>query len=110
MTLIDLIMATYFNEEAKEVDIAESPVTAQLFGAAGPGSGPDLTGYPHLTYAPSQWGQGIRIARNGASVFGIAFDARAKCVAAIDALAQSENLSWPELFDALRYARANGAV
>jgi hypothetical protein len=92
------------------MNLAESPARVQLFGTATRGTGPDLTGYPHLTYAPSQWGEGVRIARNGAPVAGISLDAQAGCVAAIDALAQSENLSWPELFDALRYARANGAV
>jgi hypothetical protein len=96
--------------ESQSMQLSEMPVKAQLFGTAAAGTGPDLAGYPHLTYAPAQWGEGVRIARNGAPISDIALDAQADCVAAIDSVARSENLSWAELFDALRYARANGAV
>lgn len=91
------------------MQLAEAPVKIQLNGRSSGGSGPDLTGYPHLTYAPDQWGDGVRIARNGADVATIGHDA-APTVLMLDQLARSESLTWDELFDALRYARANGAV
>jgi hypothetical protein len=91
------------------MQLTESPVKMQLRGASSGGAGPDLAGYPHLTYAPAQWGEGVRVARSGAPVAGIAYDASA-LVADIDRLALDEGLSWDELFDALRYARASGAV
>jgi hypothetical protein len=80
----------------------------QLRGASS-GGAVDLTGYPHLSYAPDQYGPGVRIARNGKQVDGIAYDA-SPLVMDIDRLAADEGLSWAELFDALRYARANGMV
>ena len=54
--------------------LAEAPVRIQLRGSSTAGSGPDLTGYPHLTYAPSQWGEGVRVARTGAEVEYLARD------------------------------------
>jgi hypothetical protein len=48
------------------LNLVESPVKAQLLGSSSGGSGPDLTGYPHLVYAPAQWGEGVRVASNGA--------------------------------------------
>jgi hypothetical protein len=89
--------------------LAEAPVKIELRGSSTAGSGPDLTGYPHLTYAPAQWGEGVRIARTGAEVKGIGYDA-APTVLMLDRLAAAEGITWDELFDALRYARANGSV
>jgi hypothetical protein len=89
--------------------LAEAPVKIELRGSATGGSGPDLTAYPHLTYAPHQWGEGVRIARNGAKVDDIAMHLRF-FAQDVDTVAAAEELSWDELFDVLRYARANGAV
>jgi hypothetical protein len=84
-------------------------LTVSLRGSSTAGTGPDLAGYPHLTYAPAQWGDGVRIARNGAEVDSITDDA-APTVLMLDRLAAAERITWDELFDALRYARANGAI
>jgi hypothetical protein len=89
--------------------LAEAPVTVQLCGSSTVGSGPDLTGYPHLTYALAQWGEGVCIARTGAEVKGIGYDA-APTALMLDRLAAAEGITSDELFDTLRYARANGAV
>jgi hypothetical protein len=90
------------------MQLTEAPIRMQLRGSSS-GGAVDLTGYPHLSYAPDQYGPGVRIARNGAAVEAIAYDA-SPLVVDIDREAQSHGLSWDELFDALRYARANGAV
>ena len=50
--------------------LAESGVKADLRGTATAGTGPDLTGYPHLVYAPGQWGPGVRVASNGVWRYG----------------------------------------
>jgi hypothetical protein len=94
--------------EEESVQLAEGPVKMQLRGSSSGGT-VDLTGYPHLTYAPHQHGPGVRIARNGAAVEAIAYDA-SPLVMDIDRLANDEGLSWAELFDALLYSRANGMV
>ena len=91
------------------MQLTEAPVRMQLRGASTGGSGPDLTGYPHLTYAPEQWGDGVRIARNGAEVDSILLDADT-LAKKVDFLARAEGLTWDELFDVLRYGRANGAL
>jgi hypothetical protein len=84
-------------------------LTVKLMGTCIGGTGPDLTGYPLLTYAPAQWGPGIRLASNGAAVLSIALDA-GSLMPDIDALAQSEGITLGELFESLLYARANGAI
>ena len=90
------------------MQIAEAPVRIELRGASS-GGAVDLTGYAHLSYAPQQYGPGVRIARTGAPVEAVAYDA-SPLVVDLDRLAADEGLSWDELFDALRYARANGMV
>ena len=42
------------------MQLAEAPVKIQLRGVRTGGVGPDLTGYPQLTYAPGEWGEGVR--------------------------------------------------
>jgi hypothetical protein len=54
------------------LNLAEGPVRVQLSGISFGGSGPDLTGYPHLTHAPSPWGEGVRCASNGTAVIQVA--------------------------------------
>lgn len=41
-------------------------------GRAGRGFGPDLSDYYFLTYAPKQWGDGVRTADSGTPVSAIA--------------------------------------
>ncbi len=82
----------------------EPTVTTKLAGKCEGGNGPDLTKYPHLTHAPSQWGEGIRVASNGKTVDAIALDA-ALLVPELDAYVNAHGITWAELFDALRYAR-----
>jgi uncharacterized protein (DUF433 family) len=87
----------------------ENDLTIALRGSSTGGTGPDLTGFKHLTHAPGQWGDGVRIASNGVDVGQIAIDGKA-AMSEIDELAEAEGITLDELFDALRYARANGAV
>jgi hypothetical protein len=95
------------------VQIVESSVKAKLNGTCTASAGPDLTGYPHLVYAPAQWGEGVRIASNGQSVEEIAGYADTQyrdttLAYLMDETAQRFSISWPELFDALCYARDGG--
>ena len=80
---------------------ARSPANAKP-----PRNRPDLTGYPLLKSDPDGL---VRVARTRASVPGITYDVR-DLVDAIDCLASAENITWEELFDVLRYARAKGTV
>jgi hypothetical protein len=82
----------------------------------------DLTGYAGLVYAPLQWGDGVRTATNGTTVDAIAADALAavdvlngavkfpSLAQDLDTLASVHGITWAELFDALRYARAHGMI
>jgi hypothetical protein len=87
--------------------IAEAPMVPRLRGTSTGGTGPDLTGYPHLTYAPAQWGDGVRLASNGAAVSPIAACAAER---PIEYAATIYGISPAEVLDALRYARANGLI
>jgi hypothetical protein len=79
-------------------------LTTKLSGTAGPGV-VDLTGYPNLTYAPSQWGDGVRVASNGYRVEEIARAADDEgLVDGCRLVARRFGLSSSELYDALRYA------
>ncbi len=80
----------------------------ELRGESTGGHGPDLTGYPTLTHAPSQWGEGVRVASNGAGVFSVSCDVRSlDAMILLDAVAQSKGITLDELFDCLRYDRAS---
>jgi hypothetical protein len=71
----------------------------------------DLTRYPNLTYAPLQWGEGVRTSTNGVAVAEIAVAATAFSVTSeLDRLAYGLGISLDELLDAIRYARAQGQV
>jgi hypothetical protein len=83
--------------------IAESPVKIQLRGASSGGS-VDLTGIPHLVYAPAQWGEGVRCGSNGALAIDVAEDA-AKMP--IERAAAIHSVSVQEALDALRYSRCH---
>jgi hypothetical protein len=81
-------------------------IVGQLFGKAEPGAGPDLARYPALTFAPAQWGEGVRLARNGDAADALADAAKLDgLVAAIDAFARKSGATWEEIFDAVRYDR-----
>jgi hypothetical protein len=85
------------------VHIAESPTKAQLRGASTGGTGPDLTGFPHLVYAPVQWGDGVRVGSNGALATTVAAAAVAM---PIEAAARHSRVTPREALDCLLYARA----
>jgi hypothetical protein len=87
--------------------IGESPVKAQLRGASSGGTGPDLTGFPHLVYAPAQCGEGVRCGSNGASAMDVAEEA---AVMPIEKVATFHHISLHEALDALRYARATRLI
>ena len=61
------------------MNLVETPVTMQLRGTSSGGTGPDLTGYPHLVYAPAQWGEGVRTEINGTRVAAVASMAALQC-------------------------------
>ncbi len=97
------------------MQIVETSVRAKLNGTCTGGTGPDLRGYPHLVYAPLQWGEGVRVASNGASVQEIAewangASADAELVYIVDEIAKRFSIAWKELFESLLYARANGMI
>ena len=86
------------------MQMAESSVTARLKGTSSAGSGPDLTGYPQLVYAPAQWGEGVRVASNGAALI----DIRRDCEVQVDELisiADQHDVTLRELFDAILYSQ-----
>jgi hypothetical protein len=75
------------------------------------GTGPDLSRYPTLTYAPLQWGEGIRTGSKGVPVDAIAADALANgAVDQIDDLMTRHSATFAEVLDSLDYARANGLI
>jgi hypothetical protein len=87
--------------------LAESPVKANLKGTCTAGIGPDLTGYPHLVYAPRQWGDGVRVGSNGAPIEAIAADAMSGSIMRVACV---HGVTVFEALDALCYARANGLI
>lgn len=94
------------------MDIIESSVTPKLFGTCEhPPGAIDFTKYPNLTLALQQWGEGVRIASTGTKVADVALAAaRVELVETIETLARHLDLTWDELFDALRYARDHGPL
>jgi hypothetical protein len=86
--------------------LAEAPVKIELHGSSTGGSGPDLTGYPHLTYAPGQWGEGVRVASNGIPIAQIAEECGDHLGFNILTAAGAYGISIDELFEALKYGRA----
>jgi hypothetical protein len=87
--------------------VAESSVVGKLKGECSGGTGPDLTGYPHLACAPAQWGEGVRIASSGIAAFDVAIYASQH---PIEEVTDAYRVSFNEATDALRYARANGLI
>ena len=87
--------------------IAESPAKIQLRGASSGGTGPDLTGYPHLVYAPAQWGDGVRCGSNGAFATDVAEDAARM---PIERVAKIHSITLREALDSLCYARATRLI
>ncbi len=94
------------------MNITETPIIATLQGRVEKPAGcVDLTGYPRLTYAPFQHGEGVRIASHGFLVADVAkAAAKVNLVGTIEVLAKGLDLTWDELFDALRYARDHGPL
>jgi hypothetical protein len=89
------------------MQIAESAVIAQLKGGCAAGSGPDLTGYPHLVYAPAQWGEGVRCGSNGIPAAAVASDAKHDPIGDV---AEAYGVSLQEVCDCVRYAKAHGLI
>jgi hypothetical protein len=87
--------------------VAESSVVGKLKGECSGGTGPDLTGYPHLVYGAAQWGKGVRIASNGVDAVEVARHASRH---PIEYVTDDYRVSFNEVTDALRYARANGLI
>ncbi len=90
----------------------EEPAVTRMVGVIeNPIDAVDLRGYPQLTYAPLQWGEGIRLHKNGLPVTQIAAAAkRIDLVGGIEQVCMGLDLTWEELFDALRYARDHGPL
>ncbi len=94
------------------MNVKEAPGVIQLKGQVEkPADAIDLTGYPKLTYAPFQYGEGVRVASNGVLVNEVANAAIGSSLThGIEQLARQFDLTWDELFDSLLYARANGPL
>jgi len=94
------------------LSILEPPIVANLAGTVTqPADAIDLTGYRHLTYAPAQWGPGVRTAAHGTALAAIVEAAGwVDLVPRIEGVARGLDLTWDELFDALRYARDKGPL
>jgi len=87
--------------------VVESPVVARLNGTSSGGSGPDLTGYPHLVYAPAQWGDGVRCGSNGTPVVHVAASVDDGPIAWA---ASRYSVSLDEALDAYKFAKATGLI
>lgn len=75
------------------------------------GKGPNLSGFPGLTYAPQQHGEGIRFAHNGVPVEeALADPAMATAVATLDGIAAKLGVKLPDVCDAVGHARTNGVI
>lgn len=72
-----------------------------------PGEGPDLAGYPGLTHALLQWGDGVRIASNGKPIEPIA---RAATKQPIGVVAADHGVSLNEVVDAMKYCQAHRLI
>ena len=80
--------------------VAETPMKIEIKADCKGGDyGTDLTGYPHLVYAPQQWGDGVRIASNGADALSVA--AAAEQVPT-QTVAKAYNISVAEVLEARR--------
>jgi uncharacterized protein (DUF433 family) len=65
-----------------------------------------LTGYPHLVFAPLQYGPGIRTENNGTPVAAIVDDVAAGL--AYEAIAAKHGVTTAHIDDAVRYATKAG--
>lgn len=91
------------------LSILEAPIVATLAGTAGkPAGSVDLTGCPNLVYSPDL---GVRTAAHGTPVAAIVSAADwVDLVPRIEGVCRGLDLTWDELFDALRYARDHGPL
>ncbi len=94
---------------AKIVNGKEGGIDAAMKGKCEGGTGPDLSKYPKLAYCPLEWGEGVRIARIAKPVDDVIGDISV-VMDELDLIARLEGITLDELFDAIRYARANGTV
>lgn len=75
------------------------------------GHGPNLSGYPGLTYAPNQHGEGVRFAHNGTPIdSALSEPSVADAIAALDAVAKKHGVKLPDLCDAIGFARNSEAI
>ncbi len=92
------------------MNFTEAPVKIEMKAESTGGEGPDLAKFPLLTYAPGQHGEGVRVASNGVLVEDIVEAAThshdESVVTSLFSLALAFSITWDEMFDALRYARA----
>lgn len=72
----------------------------------------NLGRYPNLTYAPAQWGDGVRTHLAGKSVEDIAehMTRYETAICSLDEHCAELGVTFDELLDALRYARANKLI
>jgi hypothetical protein len=82
-----------------------------LYGQCTGGAGPNLSRYPNLVYSPSPLDAGVRTHLAGKSIEEIVNRGFAdEAVTALDRLAKTVGVSFDELCDALRYARAQALI
>lgn len=80
-------------------------------GACVGGTGPNLSGFPGLTYAPSQHGEGIRFAHNGTPIEDALGHPDAKgAIATLDAIAEKLGVKLPDVCDAIGYLRKHDLI
>jgi hypothetical protein len=91
------------------MNVIEQPLKVAMIGKVEGGTGPDLSKYPKLAYCPDEWGEGVRIASNAKLVSDVVGDISV-VMDELGSIARTEGVTLDELFDAIRYARANGAV
>lgn len=77
---------------------------AQLFGFT-TGGNVNLSGYPGLTYAPSQHGEGIRLAHNGVPIEDVvSHPDLVAAVLTLKARAEAHGIpNWRDVCDAVAY-------
>jgi hypothetical protein len=89
------------------MQLGEAPVKLQMNGTSTAGTGPDLTEFPDLVYAPAQWGEGVRCGSNGQDALSVA---RAVDAVSIGVAAATARVSLSEALDAYKWAKKQGLI
>jgi hypothetical protein len=81
---------------------------AALKATSGTGIGPNLTAYPNLVYAPTQWGDHVGCQSSGMPAADVAaYVADAPASTTTQQVADALKLSLGEVLDSVRYIQDN---